>query len=233
MSFQTHPYRIDLFDQYDGSASNMRTFTFVLLPKGNIIVTSNKVEQEQMRSAMAMTATEHPIQIMEVDGKRIVDGYAIARSSTLTTFEKPLTQWQMSNSDISRTISEDECVCVLFRDLLFNGRVYSPKVDEYVLFPEMKCSPNIPDGSVELRLSDERRIIAKFSEKSAPFLDASGTFHYKVRIIATEIQQKWIKTNTTAVLFVSGVECKAILDQKAHLIYSVSGEKTFRNICKM
>ena len=231
MSFQTHPYRIDLFDQRDESASNMRTFTFVLLPKSNIMVTSNTVQQEQMRSAIAMSETEHPIQIMEVDGKQIVDGYAIARSSTRTTSEKPLTQ--LHNSDISRTISEDECTCVLFRDLLFNGRVYSPKDDEYVLFPDMKCSPNIPDGSVELRLSDKRRIIAKFSEKSSPFLDASGTFHYKVRIIATEIQQKWTSTNTNAVLFVSGVECKAILDPKAHLIYSVSGEKTFRKIYKM
>lgn len=213
-------------------------FIFELLPRKNDIVPPNMNPQEQL-NWLSMYANEHPIRILEIDGSQYDDGYAIAYSHTLESSEPSSMKRSFSKLlkleiERDKIDTEDYGKCSILHYIRFAGKTYAPSPNEYAVLDQ---GSKIPDGSIHLQFSqscDIQSTIVKIMNKPTPYMDETGTFHYKAKILAREDPSgKWVKTDTNATVFISGCQCQAILDQDKHLIYSVKSEKMFRKIRKL
>jgi len=221
-------------------------FIFELLPRKNDVVPLNMNPQEQL-NWLSLYSNEHPIRILEIDDKQYdCDcGYAVAYSLTLESSEpssmtRSFSKLLKLEINHDRIDTDDYGKCRVLHYIRFAGKTYAPTPNEYAIFPSIdgEKRPKIPDGSTHLQFSelcDVKSVIVRILNSPPPFMDETGTFHYKAKIIAREDSRgKWTKTDTNATVFISGgLECQAILDQDKHLIYSVKNEKMFRKIRKM
>lgn len=105
-------------------------------------------------------------------------------------------------------------------------------------FPLIDRPADLEDGAVQLYCQDNRfkgnqsSVLLNMDNEGIPFMDLSGTFHLKGRMVAA-IEMKrnvFVSCKRDVTVFSSEGKITSYLDHETHLLYSVESETTF---CEM
>jgi hypothetical protein len=121
----------------------------------------------------------------------------------------------------------------LLRHINIGGEIYEPAAGMEFWVPLVPRPRNMRDGCIQLYNKDRSQdncasVLVNMQHNSIPFMDLSGTFHYKGRISSMLTDNnECVKCNREATIFSAGNKITAYLDHETHKLHSVQDEVAF------
>lgn len=116
--------------------------------------------------------------------------------------------------------------------IILNNELYRSAFHFEYWFPLVGKPSGLEDGTVQLYCGGDNRahlsVLLNMDNEGIPFMDLSGTFHIKGKIVATEVKSDvFVNCKKDVTVFSSGGKVTSYLDHETHLLHSVKNETTF------
>lgn len=169
---------------------------------------ANEYEEYDEQTGMELYDTDYPIRVLKIDNEAPECADSVLKC------------YSLKNRGY------------LLRHINIGGQIYEPEKGMELWFPLVSRPRNMCDGAVELQhqYADDGQVgvLLSLRHNCIPFMDLSGTFHYKGSIIAIEnTGDESVPCRRDATVFSSGGKITAYLDHKTHKMHSVRSEVAF------